>query len=54
MKPLTDDELIDRLLLHKIPEGGTVICDICGEYANSVADLRHADWCPDREVKHGD
>jgi len=54
MRPLTDHELIDKLLLHKIPGGGVFICDVCGSYANSLADLRHKDWCPDREVSRGD
>lgn len=55
LKTLTDGELMDKLLLHKIPESGTFICDQCGAYSNDLSQLRHETWCPDmREVPHGD
>lgn len=54
-KTLTDEELMDRLLLHNIPADGVFICDQCGAYNNDLSQLRHEDWCPElREVIHGD
>jgi len=54
-KPLTNDELLDKLLFCRLEDGERAfICDRCGAWSKQSANLiRHENWCPDAGVKHG-
>ncbi len=53
-KPMTDEELMDRLQF--VPKGveQVFICDLCGAWALELGNIRHKSICPDAGVNCGD